>query len=128
MIELPKFVGGTDPEGYLYWERKMEHMFEFKELDNEKSCKYAILKLSGGASLWFKGLKAKRSREGKEKISSWNSLKRYVPTNYRITTHRRIVKLKQGKMNVAEYIDEFEKLSVMGDIEKVEEQKNHTLS
>jgi len=31
--------------------------------------------------------------------------------------------LKQGKLTVGKYIDEFEKLSLMGDIEEVEEQK-----
>ncbi|XP_052622996.1 uncharacterized protein LOC128128159 [Lactuca sativa] len=126
--ELPEFVGGTDPERYLEWERKIERMFEFKEVDDEKSCKYAILKLSGGASLWFEGLKAKRTREGKEKICSWLSLKRklrkrYVPSTHRIATYKKIADLRQGKMSVGEYIDEFEKLSLMGDIEEIEEQK-----
>ncbi|KAI3789955.1 hypothetical protein L2E82_02762 [Cichorium intybus] len=128
VTELPEFGGGTDPERYLDWERKIERMFEFKEVEDDKRCKYAILKLSGGASLWFEGLKAKRTRVGKEKITSWESLKRklrkrYVPTNYRITTYRKIADLKQGKLSVGEYIDEFEKLSLMGDIEEIEEQK-----
>nr|KAJ0213659.1 hypothetical protein LSAT_V11C400158930 [Lactuca sativa] len=70
VTELPKFVGGTDLERYLEWEIKIERMFEFKDLNNEKCCKYAILKFSGGASLWFEGLKTKRTREEKEKISS----------------------------------------------------------
>ncbi|XP_023745450.1 uncharacterized protein LOC111893620 [Lactuca sativa] len=117
--ELPEYVGGTDPEHYLEWEWKIERMFEFKEVDDEKSCKYAILKLSGGASLWFEGLKAKRTREGKEKICSWLSLKRklrkrYVPSTHRIATYKKIADLRQGKMNVGEYIDEFEKFSFMG--------------
>nr|KAJ0203488.1 hypothetical protein LSAT_V11C500244810 [Lactuca sativa] len=107
---------------------RLKRMFEFKEVDDEKSCKYAILKLSGGASLWFEGLKAKRTREGKEKICSWLSLKRklrkrYVPSTYRIATYKKIVDLRQGKMNVGEDIDEFEKFSLIGDIEEIEEQK-----
>ncbi|XP_074266785.1 uncharacterized protein LOC141590070 [Silene latifolia] len=55
--ELPEFVGGTDPEDYLEWERKIERMFEFKDLDDEKCCKYAILRLSRAASLWYEGFK-----------------------------------------------------------------------
>ncbi|XP_074300179.1 uncharacterized protein LOC141631401 [Silene latifolia] len=67
-------------------------MFDFKGLDDEKSCKYAILKLSRGASLWYEGLKAKRAWAGKGKITSSESLKsklrkRYVPTTYRLTTY-----------------------------------------
>ena len=73
--ELPEFGGGADPEVYLDWERKIDEIFEFKELDDDKFCKYAILKLSGGASLWYKGLKSRRIREIKEKIISWETLK-----------------------------------------------------
>ena len=70
VTELPEFVGGTDPEAYLEWERKIERMFDFKDIDDEKRGKYAILKLGRGASLWFEGLKSKRIRDGKEKITS----------------------------------------------------------
>ena len=69
--ELPEFKGGTDPEDYLDWERKIESMIEFMELDDEKCFKLAILIFSGGASLWYEGFKARRAREGKEKIASW---------------------------------------------------------
>ncbi|XP_074278625.1 uncharacterized protein LOC141602220 [Silene latifolia] len=97
--ELPEFVGGADPEAYLEWERKIDRMFDFKELDDEKRCKYAILKLSKGASLW------------------------YVPTTHRLATYRKIADLRQGKLSVSEYIDEFENLCLMGELEEVEEQK-----
>ncbi|XP_056698272.1 uncharacterized protein [Spinacia oleracea] len=126
--ELPEFTGGTNPEEYLEWERKIERMFDFKDLNDEKRCKYAILKLGKGASLWFDGLKTKRTRAGKDKIASWESLKRklrkrYVPSTHRITTYRKIAELRQGKLSVGEYIDEFENLSLMGGLEEIEEQK-----
>ena len=126
--ELPEFVGGTDPDRYLEWERKIERVFEFKDIEDDMACKLAILKLSGGASLWYEGLKSRRNREGKEKINSWLSLKRklrkrFVPPNHRLSTYKKIVDLKQQKLSVGEYIDEFEKLSLIGDVEEVEEQK-----
>ncbi|XP_074306030.1 uncharacterized protein LOC141641258 [Silene latifolia] len=128
LSELSEFVGGTDPEDYLEWERKIERMFDFKGLDDEKSCKYAILKLSRGASLWYEGLKARRARAGKGKITSWESLKsklrkRYVPTTYRLTTYHKIVDLNQGRLSVLEYINEFENLALMGELEESEEMK-----
>lgn len=46
-----------------------------------------------------------------------------MPTNHRIVTYEKKADLKQGKLTVGKYIDEFEKLSLMGDIEEVEEQK-----
>ncbi|XP_074271803.1 uncharacterized protein LOC141595737 [Silene latifolia] len=126
--ELPEFVGGTDPEDYLDWERKIDRMFDFKDLSDEKRCKYAILRLSRGASLWYEGLKARRSRAGKEKLASWESLKdklrkRYVPATYKLGVYRKIADLMQNKLSIAEYIDEFEKLILMGDLEENEEQK-----
>ena len=74
--ELPKFVGGFNPEKYLDWEKETERVFQFKCVADEWSCKYAILRLRGEAELWYEKLKAKRTREGKGKLSSWESLKR----------------------------------------------------
>ncbi|KAL9243869.1 hypothetical protein vseg_017707 [Gypsophila vaccaria] len=124
--ELPEFVGGTDPEEYLAWERKMERMFDFKDIEDDKRCKYAILKLGRGASFWFEGLKAKRARTGKDKITSWESLKRklrkrYVPTSHKLTIYCKIAEFMQGKLTVSEYIDEFENLALMGEVEENEE-------
>ncbi|XP_074302886.1 uncharacterized protein LOC141637221 [Silene latifolia] len=103
-------------------------MFEFKDLDDEKCCKYAILRLSRGASLWYEGFKVKRARAGKEKISSWESLKRklrkrYVPATYRLTTYRKIAELTQERSSVSDYINEFENLTLMGGIEESEDLK-----
>ncbi|MCI05143.1 gag-pol poly protein, partial [Trifolium medium] len=128
ITELPEFNGSADPEVYLEWERKIDRMFDFKDLDDEKRCKYAILKLSKSASLWYEGLKARRIRDRKEKISSWESLKRklrkrYVPSNHRLNLYKKISDLVQGKMSVAEYIDEFENLCLMGELEENEEQR-----
>ncbi|XP_074292167.1 uncharacterized protein LOC141619029 [Silene latifolia] len=103
-------------------------MFEFKDLDDEKCCKYAILRLSCGASLWYEGFKVKRARAGKEKISSWESLKRklrkrYVPATYKLTTYRKIAELTQERSSVSDYINEFENLTLMGGLEESEDLK-----
>ena len=126
--ELPEFNGSADPEMYLEWERKIERMFDFKDLDDEKRCKYAILKLGKSASLWYEGVKAQRARDRKEKITSWESLKRklrkrYVPSNHRLNLYKKVSDLVQGKLSVLEYIDEFETLCLMAKLEENEEQK-----
>ncbi|KAL9235969.1 hypothetical protein vseg_010686 [Gypsophila vaccaria] len=126
--ELPEFVGGTDPEEYLEWERKMERMFDFKDIEDDKRCKYAVLKLGRGASLWSEGLKSKRAKTGKDKITSWESLKqklrkRYVPTSHKLTIYRKIAEFMQDKLTVSEYIEDFENLTLMGEVEENEEQK-----
>ncbi|XP_074283823.1 uncharacterized protein LOC141608360 [Silene latifolia] len=126
--ELPEFTGGTDPEAYLDWERRIDRMFEFKDLDDEQCCKYAILRLRRGASLWYECFKARRVRAGKKKITSWHVLKlklrkRYVPATHRLTTYRNIVDLTQGRLSVLEYIEEFENLALMGDLVEDEDIK-----
>ncbi|XP_074314112.1 uncharacterized protein LOC141649318 [Silene latifolia] len=115
-------------EAYLEWERKIDRLFDFKDLDDDKRCRFAILKLSKGASLWYEAMKAKRVREGKEKIDSWVSLKRklrkrYVPSTHRLSTYRKIADFRQGKLSVSEYLDEFQNLAIMGELEEIEEQK-----
>ncbi|XP_074271567.1 uncharacterized protein LOC141595498 [Silene latifolia] len=126
--ELPEFTGGTDPKDYLEWERKIERMFDFEVLDDAKRCKYATQRLSGEASLWYRSLKARRARAGKEKLSSWDSLKRklrkrYVPATYRLPTYREIANLNQGRLHVSKYIDEFDNLTLMREVEESEELK-----
>ncbi|XP_074303230.1 uncharacterized protein LOC141637664 [Silene latifolia] len=123
--DLPEFVGGADPEAYLEWERKIDRLFDFKDLDDDKRCRFAILKLSKGASLWYEAMKAKRVREGKEKIDSWVSLKRklrkrYVPSTHRLSTYRKIADFRQVKLSVSEYLDEFQNLAIMGELEEVD--------
>lgn len=49
----------------------MERIFQFKGLDDEWSCKYAITRLRGEASFWYEGLKVKRAYEEKGNLSSW---------------------------------------------------------
>ncbi|XP_074292554.1 uncharacterized protein LOC141619432 [Silene latifolia] len=126
--ELPEFTGGTDPEAYLEWERQIERVFDFKGLDDAKCCKYAIRRLSGEASLWYESLKARRARARKKKLSSWDSLKhklrkRYVPATYRLATYRKIANLNQGSLRVSEYIDEFDNLTLMRELEESEQLK-----
>ncbi|XP_074283176.1 uncharacterized protein LOC141607722 [Silene latifolia] len=96
-------------------------MFEFKDLDDEQCCKYAILGLRHGASLWYESFKTRRVRAGKPKITSWHVLKhklrkRYVPATHRLATYRKITDLTQGRLSVLEYINEFENLALMGDL------------
>ncbi|XP_074277430.1 uncharacterized protein LOC141601068 [Silene latifolia] len=128
ITEFPEFESKTDPEDYLEWQRKIERMFEFKDLSDKKSCKYAILKLVRNAFGWFENLKERRAREDKNKISSWEDLKRelrkrYVPKSYKIDLYKKIAELTQGNLSITNYISEFEKLTLMGEIVEIEEQK-----
>ncbi|CAH1436170.1 unnamed protein product [Lactuca virosa] len=72
------------------------------------SYKNAILRLKGEATIWYEGLKGKISREGKKKISSWESLKcklrrRYVAVNHPITIIPKFSESRQKKLDVIDF-------------------------
>ncbi|XP_057248897.1 uncharacterized protein LOC130590469 [Beta vulgaris subsp. vulgaris] len=127
-IEVPEFDGASDPETYLEWERSLERFFDYKDTPHERKYKVAVLKLTKYASIWLDGVKRQRIKEDKSKIATWDKLKkqlrkRFVPTNYKQNQYVRWSTLKQGAMSMEEYIKEFEKLSIVCEIEEMEEQK-----
>ncbi|KAL4579679.1 hypothetical protein LXL04_015835 [Taraxacum kok-saghyz] len=104
--EIHEFKGGTNPERYMEWERMIEHVIELQGLDDNKSFELAILQLKGNASLWFKGLKAKRSNERKEKISSWEALKKKLRRKYVPSTYTTLSNQKRERWSVGSSISE----------------------
>lgn len=66
----------------------------------------------GRASAWWQQLKESRSRAGKERITSWDKLKKFkrkafLPYNYTRTLYTKLHNLKQGNSTVDEYASEF---------------------
>ncbi|XP_074292279.1 uncharacterized protein LOC141619159 [Silene latifolia] len=99
---------------------------EYKEYDDKKQFKVAILKLTKYASLWYKNLRKQRKKEGKDKIESWIKLKkhlmrRFLPRDYEQDNYLKLQSLEQGSISVTDYIKEFEKMSIVCDLEEKEE-------
>ena len=88
-IDLPSFDRHSpDPEVYLDWETNMERYFDFKETTPEQQFKLAKIKLTKLAATWLEGVQRQRRREDRERISTWEKLRKhlrrkYVPRNYR---------------------------------------------
>ena len=86
-VEVPKFEGRLDPDQFLEWLQAVERVFEFKETPEDKKVKLVVLKLKKYASLWWTNLLAKRVRQGKETIRTWDKMKsklkaRFLPPTY----------------------------------------------
>ena len=86
-IEIPEFEGRIDPDEFLKWLQAVERVFEFKEIPEDKKVKNVALKLRSFASLWWTHLLAKRVRQGKKKIRTWEKMKsklkaRFLPPTY----------------------------------------------
>jgi len=78
------------------------------------------------ASLWGTNLCAKRIRNQKEKIQTWEKMKaklkaRLLPSLYIQDNYAELHNLTQGSMSVDEYTREFEKLLIRCDIQEPEE-------
>lgn len=112
-LDLPDFYGNmTEPEKFFEWSRRAETLFEYKGYSERKRCKIAECKLAGYASLWYEGLKKKRVKEGKDKIRTWEQLKKYmkkrfVPADYVQSLYIKLQSFKQGSRSVEQYITDF---------------------
>jgi len=126
-FEPPEFEGNLNPDAFLEWVQTIERIFEIKEYSDEKSFKVAILKLKRYASLWYENVKKQRAREGKTRIKTWSKLKRlmtkrFLPDNYKRDLYLKVSSLNQGRLNVEEYIREFEQLQIRSGLEEEPEQ------
>ncbi|XP_074305706.1 uncharacterized protein LOC141640927 [Silene latifolia] len=125
-LDIPDFNGVLDPKKFSDWIRQAERVFQYKEYDEHKQFKVAILKLTKYASLWYENLKKQRKRDKKCKIDIWEKLKkhlmrRFLPRDYEQENYLKLQSLSQENLSVAEYIKEFERMIIFCDLEEKEE-------
>jgi len=70
-VDIPEFEGKLDPEEFLDWLSTVERVFDYKDVLEDKNVNLVALKLQKYASLWWTNLCAKRIRNGKEEIRTW---------------------------------------------------------
>ena len=78
------------------------------------------------AAIWLEGVQKRRIREERGRINSWTKLKKhmrrkYVPTTYKQQQYVQFSSLTQGNKSLQEYIHEWDRLSVLCDINDPEE-------
>ena len=128
-IDLPEFDGlSHDPAKYLEWEGRMEQYFEFKETPPNQQYKIAKIKLTKSAAVWLEGIQKQRLREERNRINTWEKLRkhmkrRYVPTTYKQQQIVQLHAMKQGTRSVEDYMNEWERLYVLCDLHEAEEIK-----
>lgn len=87
----------------------------------------AMLKFKDYASLWWENIKKQRSKEGKDKVRSWEKLKkllkkRFLPENHRQELYLKLYTFKQEDDSVKEYIRKFEKFIIRSEMSELKEQ------
>ena len=69
-LEVPMYEGSLDVEKLIDWISGMEKYFEYENVVDDKSVKFAVTRLQGHASLWWDGVQDERRQKGKSKIKS----------------------------------------------------------
>ncbi|XP_024010454.1 uncharacterized protein LOC112085470 [Eutrema salsugineum] len=109
----PTLAGKVNPEAYLDWERRMDHIFDYYQYSEAKKVSLAVAQLTDNGLTWWDREVSERRRLRRGQITTWEDMtfhqrKRYVPAYYFRDLQKRFRKLSQGNRPVEEYYKEFE--------------------
>lgn len=98
-IDIPEFHGSLQPEEFVDWLNYVEEVLEFKEVPEDRIVSLVATRFRGRASAWWRQLKATRSRQGKNKITVWEKMKKhmrssFLPPNYSRLIYQQLQNLK----------------------------------
>ncbi|KAJ4708849.1 Mutant gag-pol polyprotein [Melia azedarach] len=122
-MKIPTFQGKNDPELYLEWERKVEHVFDSHNYSEEKKVKLTVVEFIDYASIWWDQLVINMRRNGEKPIRSWEEMKlvmrkRFIPSHYYRYLHKKLQGLVQGSMSVEDYYKEVEIAMIKANIKE----------
>ena len=126
-IEIPEFKGGSQPEELLDWFVTVDEFIEFKDVPEQKRVPLITTRFRGHAASWWNQLKLSRTRRGKEKITSWDKLKKhlrktFIPYNFERLLFQKLHNIRQGSRSVEDYANEFYQMLTRVDIHDSEDQ------
>ena len=107
-VAIPSFQGRSDPDAYLTWESKVEHVFECYKYSEQKKVRLAAMEFVDYALLWWDQLLLSRRRTGEGPVTTWAEMKhimrkRFVPSHYHCELFQTLQTLKQGNRSVEDY-------------------------
>ncbi|KAK8618076.1 hypothetical protein V6N13_115951 [Hibiscus sabdariffa] len=122
-FNIPPFQGKTDPEAYLVWEKKIEHIFECHNYSELKKVKLAAIEFMDYALIWWDQLTSNMRRNGECPISTWQEMKavmrrRFIPTHYHRELFNRLQNLTQGNRSMEDYFKEMEVAMIRANIDE----------
>ena len=69
-MQVPPFLGKTDPDAYLEWEKKVELMFNCNDYTEEQQMKLAVIAFSEYAIIWWDQIITSRRRSGDIEVTT----------------------------------------------------------
>ncbi|KAK7379836.1 hypothetical protein VNO78_34256 [Psophocarpus tetragonolobus] len=122
-LNVPPFKGRSDPEAYLEWELKIEHVFSCNNYNEEQKVRLAAAEFSDYALIWWNKLQRERIRNEEPRVDTWAEMKKimrrqYIPSSFHRDIKLKLQKLSQGSKGVEEYYKEMEMLIIQAQIEE----------
>jgi len=107
-VNLLYFHGKENVESYLDWEKKVEQLFAFHRVSEERKVPLAILSFQDNAMYWWNALERKRCLHKDPPITYWNDLRgalrrRHLPSYYNKELMDKLQRLQQKNPSVEEY-------------------------
>ncbi|CAA7042010.1 unnamed protein product [Microthlaspi erraticum] len=111
-LDLPEFSGGLQADEFLDWVNTTKELLTFKSVPDDMRVSLVATRFKGRASAWWQQLKVQRANSGKNRINSWEKLKKhmrrtFLPYNYERTIYTQFQNLRQGIKSVDDYASEF---------------------
>ena len=113
----PTFIGGGDPMVVDHWFMQVEKVLEAMEITSDTTrIILAAFHLEGEAQVWWKWARTSRDLEA----MTWEEFQelfmgKYFPDTARHAKTQEFLELKQGTMNVMEYVARFTELARFAD-------------
>ena len=77
-LNVPPFKGRSDPDAYLDWEMKIEHVFACNDYTKEQKVKLAAAEFSDYALVWWHKYQREMLREERREVDTWTEMKRVM--------------------------------------------------
>ena len=126
-LKLPQFQGGSDPEAYLEWEKRVELIFDCHQYNEITKVRIAVTQFTEYTISWWDQVMITRRRNLEYPIDNWPDLKnlmrrRFVPRHYHRDLTHKLQVLRQGSRSVDEFYKEMETLMTRMDL--IEDEEN----